>query len=220
MPRASWRGFLRLSLVSCPIYLSPATTRTKPIRLHQMWRQHRPIPRGRPAGGEERSKIGARKAGGSRCDEVRVHQEPDAWQPGSRSGLRSRNQRRNREGRGCQRIRIQRGQYLTFTAGRVEGARCREHKDRRPGEVGTPQRRRSGLPRQPLLPLSRWSDGGRGAPGDRRGNGRGQCRRDRAPYPQPARADGHGRAARCRGGAVHFARRRGGSGCAIRHRRG
>src|SRR5207248_9995172 len=37
MPRASWRGFLRLSLVSCPIYLSPATTRTKPIRLHQMW---------------------------------------------------------------------------------------------------------------------------------------------------------------------------------------
>lgn len=38
MPRASWRGYLRLSLVSCPIYLSPATTRTKPIRLHQVWR--------------------------------------------------------------------------------------------------------------------------------------------------------------------------------------
>ena len=37
MPRASWRGFLRLSLVSCPIYLSPATTRTKPIRLHRVW---------------------------------------------------------------------------------------------------------------------------------------------------------------------------------------
>jgi DNA end-binding protein Ku len=37
MPRASWRGFLRLSLVSCPIYLSPATTRTKPIRLRQVW---------------------------------------------------------------------------------------------------------------------------------------------------------------------------------------
>ena len=36
MPRASWRGFLRLSLVSCPIYLSPARTRTKPIRLHQV----------------------------------------------------------------------------------------------------------------------------------------------------------------------------------------
>src|SRR5246127_777957 len=37
MPRASWRGFLRLSLVSCPIYLSPATTPTKPFRLHQVW---------------------------------------------------------------------------------------------------------------------------------------------------------------------------------------
>ena len=38
MPRASWRGYLRLSLVSCPIYLSPAAARTKPIRLHQVWR--------------------------------------------------------------------------------------------------------------------------------------------------------------------------------------
>ena len=38
MPRPSWRGHLRLSLVSCPIYLSPATVRTKPIRLHQVWR--------------------------------------------------------------------------------------------------------------------------------------------------------------------------------------
>jgi hypothetical protein len=37
MPRAIWRGFLQLSLVTCPIYLSPATTRTKPIRLHQVW---------------------------------------------------------------------------------------------------------------------------------------------------------------------------------------
>ena len=37
MPRSSWRGFLRLSLVSCPIYLSPATTRAKPFRLHQVW---------------------------------------------------------------------------------------------------------------------------------------------------------------------------------------
>jgi hypothetical protein len=25
MPRATWRGFLRLSLVTCPVYLSPAT---------------------------------------------------------------------------------------------------------------------------------------------------------------------------------------------------
>ena len=42
MPRASWRGFLRLSLVFCPVYLSPATTRVKPIRLHQV-RQPAPV---------------------------------------------------------------------------------------------------------------------------------------------------------------------------------
>src|SRR5436190_7467916 len=45
MPRASWKGFLRLSLVSCPVYLSPATSRTKSIRLNQVW-----VPRTRPAG--------------------------------------------------------------------------------------------------------------------------------------------------------------------------
>jgi DNA end-binding protein Ku len=36
MPRATWNGFLRLSLVSCPIYLTPATTETAQIRLHQI----------------------------------------------------------------------------------------------------------------------------------------------------------------------------------------
>jgi DNA end-binding protein Ku len=46
MPRASWKGFLRLSLVSCPVYLSPATTRTKSIRLHQVWQ---PRVQGAPA---------------------------------------------------------------------------------------------------------------------------------------------------------------------------
>jgi DNA end-binding protein Ku len=36
MPRATWNGHLRLSLVSCPVYLSPATTETKRIRLNQI----------------------------------------------------------------------------------------------------------------------------------------------------------------------------------------
>ena len=36
MPRASWSGFLRLSLVTCPVYLTPATTESKRIRLHQL----------------------------------------------------------------------------------------------------------------------------------------------------------------------------------------
>jgi hypothetical protein len=30
MPRASWRGFLRLSLVSCPIYLPPRPSARNP----------------------------------------------------------------------------------------------------------------------------------------------------------------------------------------------
>src|SRR5689334_22856785 len=33
----SWKGTLRLSLVSCPVFLVPATTRAKSIRLHQVW---------------------------------------------------------------------------------------------------------------------------------------------------------------------------------------
>jgi DNA end-binding protein Ku len=36
MPRATWNGFLRLSLVSCPIYLTPATSEGANIRLHQL----------------------------------------------------------------------------------------------------------------------------------------------------------------------------------------
>ena len=36
MPRATWNGFLRLSLVSCPIYLTPATSEAGNIRLHQI----------------------------------------------------------------------------------------------------------------------------------------------------------------------------------------
>lgn len=36
MPRPSWTGFLKLSLVSCPIYLSPAIAETERVRLHQI----------------------------------------------------------------------------------------------------------------------------------------------------------------------------------------
>ena len=57
MPRASWRGHLRLSLVSCPIYLSPATARAKPIRLHQVWQAN-------PAGEEGELPTQTRKADG------------------------------------------------------------------------------------------------------------------------------------------------------------
>jgi DNA end-binding protein Ku len=36
MPRASWNGFLRLSLVTCPVYLAPATTESRRIRFNQL----------------------------------------------------------------------------------------------------------------------------------------------------------------------------------------
>jgi DNA end-binding protein Ku len=36
MPRASWNGFLRLSLVTCPVYLVPATSEAKRVRFNQL----------------------------------------------------------------------------------------------------------------------------------------------------------------------------------------
>jgi DNA end-binding protein Ku len=35
-PRANWKGYLRLSLVSCPIALYPATTEREKVRFHQI----------------------------------------------------------------------------------------------------------------------------------------------------------------------------------------
>jgi hypothetical protein len=43
MPRPTWKGFLRLSLVSCPISLIPAATKARSIRLHQVR-----VPRNQP----------------------------------------------------------------------------------------------------------------------------------------------------------------------------
>ncbi len=35
-PRAYWKGYLKLSLVSCPIQLYPATSERENIRFHQI----------------------------------------------------------------------------------------------------------------------------------------------------------------------------------------
>src|ERR1700681_555311 len=37
--RANWKGFLRLSLVSCPIALFPATSPSERVRFHQINKQ-------------------------------------------------------------------------------------------------------------------------------------------------------------------------------------
>src|SRR5215469_10521312 len=36
MPRAYWKGYLRLSLVTCPIQLSPATSQAAKTHFHQI----------------------------------------------------------------------------------------------------------------------------------------------------------------------------------------
>src|SRR3954466_15942872 len=38
-PRANWKGYLRLSLVSCPIALYPATSEREKISFHQINRE-------------------------------------------------------------------------------------------------------------------------------------------------------------------------------------
>ena len=38
-PRAYWKGYLKLSLVSCPISLFPATSEREKISFHQLHKQ-------------------------------------------------------------------------------------------------------------------------------------------------------------------------------------
>src|SRR6195952_1151045 len=38
-PRANWKGFLRLSLVTCPVALYPATSEAEKVSLNQINRQ-------------------------------------------------------------------------------------------------------------------------------------------------------------------------------------
>ena len=116
MPRASWRGYLRLSLVSCPIYLSPATARTKPIRLHQVWR-------GAPeeGGGELEDQVGGqdvseRPASGLTPDYVEDRAVPT--RPATRITLRPHDPSTGEEVEKEEVVRgyeYERGRYITFT---------------------------------------------------------------------------------------------------------
>src|SRR5271163_2946993 len=79
MPRASWKGFLRLSLVSCPIYLSPATTRMKSIRLHQVWQPK--AARNAPVEDDEEEGQPYQDAGRSSDDDIRGDARPESAAP-------------------------------------------------------------------------------------------------------------------------------------------
>jgi DNA end-binding protein Ku len=116
MPRASWKGFLRLSLVSCPIYLSPATTRTKSIRLHQVWQPK--TARSAPVEDDEEERQPYQDAGRSSDDDIRSDSRPEPAAP-ARIALLPHDPHtgaeieRNEVVKGYE---YERGQFVTFTA--------------------------------------------------------------------------------------------------------
>src|SRR3954447_22896478 len=117
MPRASWRGFLRLSLVSCPIYLSPAATRTKSIRLHQVWQ---------PAPADVDEDELNDRSGGQQGSELSVPRlRADSAAPGEQSPAATRITLRPHDPGSGEEVEkrevvkgyeYSRGQFLTFTA--------------------------------------------------------------------------------------------------------
>src|SRR3984893_18053176 len=116
MPRASWRGYLRLSLVSCPIYLSPATARTKPIRLHQVWRGA--LAEG---GGDLEDQVGGQdvpERPASRLTPDDVEDQAERMRPVTRISLRPHDLSTGEEVEKEEVIRgyeYERGRYITFT---------------------------------------------------------------------------------------------------------
>ena len=121
MPRASWKGFLRLSLVSCPVYLSPATTRTKTIRLNQVW-VPRPETRPEPLDVDEEDEQPPRGTRGQSREEPsfpdQPEPEPEYAGPATRIALRPHDPHTGEE---IDREEVrkgyeyERGQFVTFT---------------------------------------------------------------------------------------------------------
>jgi len=116
MPRASWKGFLRLSLVSCPIYLSPATTRTKSIRLHQVWQPK--TTRGAPVEDDEEDEQPYRSAARSFSEDIRTNAPEEPSSP-TRVALRPHDPHTGEE---IEREEVakgyeyERGRFVTLTA--------------------------------------------------------------------------------------------------------
>jgi len=115
MPRASWSGFLRLSLVCCPVYLSPATTRTKSLRLHQVWR---PAAADEPGPEESDRDRDGQVAAGSRPQPADPRETERADQA-TRIALRPHDPRTGEEIEKSEVVKgyeYGRGQFVTFTA--------------------------------------------------------------------------------------------------------
>src|ERR1051325_9010335 len=115
MPRASWKGFLRLSLVSCPVYLSPATTRTKSIRLRQVW-----VPREapEPSDADEDFEPPAPTGRLSLREEAEPAEGPEEFAPATPVYLRPHNPLTGEEIERDEVVKgyeFERGQFVTFT---------------------------------------------------------------------------------------------------------
>src|SRR5947199_6278481 len=119
LPRATWKGFLRLSLVSCPVYLTPATSRAKPVRLHQVW-----VPRSRtlePPDVEEEDDEPVRATAhrAERNGSDTVDEEPEEMVPATRITMRPHDPQTGAE---IEREEVakgyeyERGQFVTLTA--------------------------------------------------------------------------------------------------------
>jgi len=222
MPRASWRGFLRLSLVSCPIYLSPATTRVKSIRLHQVW-QPAPVDVAEDALSDqgEGQQGSAPSAPRLLVDDASL--DGDQSPAATRVTLRPHDPATGEEIDKREVVKgyeYARGEFVTFTAEElkaldVESSKVIDLEKFVPRNEIDPVYFDSSYYLYPDGPIAVET-----LRGDRRGNRRGRSRRARAPHPQPARADGHGRAERYRDGAVHTARCKRCSGTTIQQRRG
>jgi DNA end-binding protein Ku len=116
MPRASWRGHLRLSLVSCPVYLSPATARTKPVRLHQVWRAASAEEPDEQSNRYSEQDVTDLRASRPHSDQIEDRTEPVG--PVSRITLRPHDPTTGEEIEKDEVVRgyeYERGQYVTFT---------------------------------------------------------------------------------------------------------
>src|SRR3954453_6269962 len=211
MPRASWKGFLRLSLVSCPIYLTPATTKTKTIRLNRIW-----VPSEEPATIEREPVV-------QRPSQVRpslpvntsLEDEPEPAEtyagPATRVALRPHDPHSGEEIERDEVVKgyeYERGQFVTFAP---EELKALDIESSRTVDLSTFVPRADIDPVYFSTPYYVYPDGPRchrGVQRDRPSVGRGRNGRDRDHHPKPARAHGHGRAARCRLGLGHVARRR------------
>src|ERR1700737_1696191 len=218
MPRAIWRGFLRLSLVSCPVYLSPATTRMKPIRLHQV-RQPAPV-------AMDEDDLSERAGGRQAFPPTPPRRSPDNASPdGDRSLAATRIALRPHDpGTGEEIDRREvvkgyeygRGQFVTFTpeelkALDVESSKVIDLEKFVPRGDLDPVYFDSSYylyPDGPVAVEMLRVIGAAMAEAGVVGLGR-----------LTARADGCRRAARHRDGSFHFACRGGGSGGAVRHGR-